>query len=94
MVSHRYLEGSVSGGLTIMVNGEKLRPWSPFAPDEPARLELPPLEFEVVAGGEAGIVRLDRYVLPLRDKFRDPEGFDREFTVVHLSPRRVEGLLC
>jgi len=76
MVFHRYLEGSV-GGLTIMVNGEKLRPWSPFAPDEPARLELPPLEFEVVAGREAGAVRLDRYVLPSRDRFRDPEGFDR-----------------
>ena len=77
MVFHRYLEGGVGRGLTIAVNGEKVAPWNPFAPDEPARLELPPLEFEVVVGNQAGLVRLDRFVLPAKDAFRDPEGFER-----------------
>jgi hypothetical protein len=77
MVFHHYLEGSIGGGLTITVNGEKVAPWNPFAPDEPARLELPPLEFEVVVGSQAGLVRLNRYVLPAKDSFRDPEGFER-----------------
>jgi hypothetical protein len=77
MVFHRYLEGSVGSGLTITVNGEKVGPWNPFAPGEPHRQELPPLEFEVVAGREAGVVRLHRYVLPAKDSFRDPEGFER-----------------
>jgi hypothetical protein len=35
------------------------------------------LEFEVVVGRQAGLVRLNRYVLPARDSFRDPEGFER-----------------
>jgi hypothetical protein len=77
MVFHRYLEGSVGGGLTITVNGEKVRSWNPFAQDEPATHELPPVEFEVVVGDQAGVVRLDRYVLPAKDNFRDPDGFER-----------------
>ena len=77
MVFHRYLEGGVSGGLTITVNGEKVLPWNPFAPNEPARLVLPRLEFEVVVGSRVGVVQLDRYVLPAKDSFCDPEGFER-----------------
>src|SRR3954471_4193691 len=39
MVFHRYLEGDVPGGrpLTIIINGEKVRPWNPFAPLEQHR---------------------------------------------------------
>lgn len=77
MVFHRYLEGSVGSGLTITMNGEKVRPWNPFAPDEPATYELPLVEFEVVVGDRAGLVRLNRYVLPAKDSFRDPDGFER-----------------
>jgi len=77
MVFHRYLEGSAGDGLTITVNGEKVGPWNPFAPGEPAQQELPPLEFEIVVGRQAGLVRLNRYVLPSKDTFRDPEGFER-----------------
>jgi len=77
MVFHRYLEGTAGKGLTVTVNGEKIPPWNPFAPEEPARMQLPPLEFEVVVGRRAGVVKLDRYVLPAKDAFRDPEGFER-----------------
>jgi hypothetical protein len=77
MVFHRYLEGTTADGLTITVNGEKVRPWNPFATDEPACQTLPRLEFEVVVGDHAGIVHLDRHVLPSRDRFTDPDDFDR-----------------
>jgi Histidine kinase-, DNA gyrase B-, and HSP90-like ATPase len=77
MVFHRFLEGSAGDGLSIAVNGEKLSPWNPFAPDEPARLELSPQEFEVVTNSGVGLVRLSRFVLPSRNRFRDPDGFDR-----------------
>jgi hypothetical protein len=77
MVFHRFIEGTVGDGLTITVNGEKVEPWNPFAPDEPARQDLPAVEFEVVVGDAAGVVRLHRHVLPSHDRFRDPEGFER-----------------
>jgi hypothetical protein len=77
MVFHRFLEGTVGGGLSITVNGEKLRPWNPFAPDEPARVELTPQEFEIATGDGVGSVRLSRYVLPARHRFRGPDGFER-----------------
>ena len=40
----------------ITVNGEKVQPWNPFAPGEPARSELAPQRFEVVVGDVAGTV--------------------------------------
>lgn len=76
-VFHRFLEGEVGGGLVITVNGEKVRPWNPFAPDEPAREVLPPLRFEVTVGEATGTVSLQRYVLPSRDQFTSQAEFER-----------------
>jgi hypothetical protein len=77
MVFHRFLEGTAGDGLTITVNGAKLSPWNPFAPEEPATLELPAQEFEIEDGRSVGKVRLSRFVLPSHDRFRDPAGFER-----------------
>jgi hypothetical protein len=76
-VFHRFLEGEVGDGLVITVNGEKVRPWNPFAPDEPAREVLPPLRFEVTVGEATGTVGLQRYVLPSRDQFTSQAEFER-----------------
>ncbi|MFG1904919.1 ATP-binding protein [Micromonospora carbonacea] len=76
-VFHRFLEGEVGGGLVIMINGEKVRPWNPFAPNEPAREVLPPLRFEVAVGETTGTVSLQRYVLPSRDQFTSQAEFER-----------------
>ncbi|WP_406077247.1 ATP-binding protein [Micromonospora sp. NBC_00858] len=76
-VFHRFLEGDVGTGLVITVNGEKVRPWNPFAPDEPAREALPPLRFEVTVGEATGMVALQRYVLPSRDQFSSSGEFER-----------------
>lgn len=75
----RFLEGSASGDGTfaITVNGEKVRPWNPFAPTELGRTELPEQLFEVAVGSQHGYVSLQRFVLPPRESFSSPSEFDR-----------------
>jgi hypothetical protein len=79
MVFHRYLEGTAARPtrLIISVNGEKVRPWNPFAPLEENRVELPPHSFEVAAGDLCGRVTLQRYVLPPRGQFSSMDEFER-----------------
>ena len=77
IVFHRFLEGTDGRDLVITVNGEKVEPWNPFAPGEPARVELAPQRFEVVVGDVAGTVALQRFVLPSRDHFSSPVQFER-----------------
>ena len=69
IVFHRYLEGAEDRDLVLTVNGEKVQPWNPFAPGEPVRTELALQRFEVVVGDVAGMVTLQRYILPARDQF-------------------------
>jgi len=77
VVFHRFLEGAPRASVVITVNGEKVRPWNPFAPDEPARIELPTQRFEVVSNGVSGKATLRRYVLPSRDQFSSATEFER-----------------
>lgn len=77
LVFHRFLEGSDGRHLVITVNGEKVQPWNPFAPGEPARVELPAHRFEITVGDSSGVVTLRRYVLPARDQFSSPAQFER-----------------
>ena len=74
---HRFLENTDGRDLVITVNGEKVEPWNPFAPGEPARTELAPQRFEVVVDDVAGTVTLQRFVLPSRDQFSSPAEFER-----------------
>ena len=78
MVFHRFL-GDRPGrdALTISVNGEKLRPWDPFATDEPATVQLAPQRFELQHGEVTGQVTLNRYVLPGRERFSSNASFER-----------------
>ncbi|RZU51209.1 histidine kinase/DNA gyrase B/HSP90-like ATPase [Krasilnikovia cinnamomea] len=78
MVFHRFIEGTAARPqLVITVNGQKVTPWDPFASQEPATVELPPQRFEIESAGSVGKVALRRFVLPSRDRFKDPAGFDR-----------------
>jgi hypothetical protein len=77
MVFHRFLEGEGGDGLTITINGEKVRPWNPFAPGEELRVELPPKTIEVVSGGLHGKVRVRPFVLPPRSRFSTLAEFER-----------------
>jgi hypothetical protein len=78
MVFHRFLEGTAGAKkIIITVNGEKVRPWNPFAPNEPARIELPRQIFELAIDDHSGRVELERTVLPPRDHFSSPAEFER-----------------
>lgn len=79
MVFHRFLERGVPDRdpLVISVNGEKVDPWNPFAPDEEARLVMPERSFEVWAGEQRGEVRFRPFVLPPRSLFSSPDEFER-----------------
>ncbi len=78
MVFHRYLEGLPTGRrVTITVNGEKVAPWNPFAPDENGTTELAPLRFEMSVGEASGTVRMRRFILPARTNFSSGEEFER-----------------
>ncbi|MEV0731881.1 ATP-binding protein [Polymorphospora sp. NPDC050346] len=78
IVFHRFIEG-VSGRpqLVVTVNGQKVRAWNPFAPDEKVTVALPPQRFEIEAAGVCGQVDLQRFVLPSRDRFSSPAEFER-----------------
>jgi hypothetical protein len=77
IVFHRFLEGGYGSQLAITVNGSKVEPWNPFAPDEPDRIEFPAQEFEITADGIGGVVSLQGFVLPSKDKFSSSGDFER-----------------
>jgi hypothetical protein len=77
IVFHRYLENSEGDELVVTVNGQKVEPWNPFGPGEMSRIELARQRFEVVVGDVAGIVNLQRFVLPARDHFSSLDQFER-----------------
>jgi hypothetical protein len=78
MVFHRFLEGNhPAGQVVIVVNGEKIRAWNPFAQHESATVTLPEEVFELTVGDMTGTVRLTRYVLPPRDAFSSVAEFER-----------------
>ena len=78
MVFHRFIEGDhPTGNVDIVVNGEKIHAWNPFAPGEPATVIMPEQVFELTIGDTTGTVRLTRYVLPPRDSFNSVAEFER-----------------
>jgi len=79
MVFHRFIEGADAAGepVVITVNGEKVRSWNPFAPEEAETRELPLQMFEVETGALTGSVALRRWLLPPRDRFSSVEEWER-----------------
>lgn len=79
IVFHRFIEGAVPdrSDVVISVNGEKLAPWDPFAPDEPARQVVSEQKFEIETQQGSSDVRFQGVVLPSRDMFSSLEEFER-----------------
>jgi hypothetical protein len=78
MVFHRFLSGEVRGRrLKILINGNPVTPWDPFARDEPKIRELTPIRLSVEHEGVSGEVTLEPYVLPHQQDFSSPDAFRR-----------------
>lgn len=79
MIFHRFIEGTaVSGRTTILVNGEKVRPWNPFATTEEGTRSLGVRQFSLADhSGTNRRVTLRPYVLPPKSHFSSPGEFDR-----------------
>jgi hypothetical protein len=81
MVFHRFLEGtaqSMAGEqLVVTLNGEKVRPWNPFAPGEAETVALTVRHFELDVSGEGAVIRFSPFVLPARSLFSSQDEFDR-----------------
>jgi hypothetical protein len=78
MVFHRFIEGDHPvGKVDIVMNGEKVQAWNPFAPGESATVPLPEQIFELTVGDTTGRIRLTRHVLPPRDSFSSVGEFER-----------------
>ncbi|MEE9569692.1 MAG: ATP-binding protein [Candidatus Binatia bacterium] len=78
MVFHRFLSGEARRKrFRILINGNEVLPWDPFARSEPETRALDQVELELEHEGVSGVVRLEPYVLPHEDDFSSPEAFRR-----------------
>lgn len=79
MVFHRFIEGDVRRrrALAITVNGNRIKPWNPFATEESRTQHLQVREFDIAANGVAGVVTFDPWVLPAKDRFSTEAEFNR-----------------
>lgn len=76
MVFHRFLAGEIRGKkLKIVLNGNTLAPWDPFARSEQLTKELEPFELKLDDEGVKGTIRLEPFVLPHQLEFSSPEAF-------------------
>jgi len=78
MVFHRFLSGEArrETPLRIAINGQQVKPWDPFARNEPATLPLRPRSVSIHRP-VAAKVRFVPFVLPHRSAFSSPEAFER-----------------
>lgn len=77
MVFHRYLDGEVPGKkISISLNGNKIKPWDPFARGEKKTISLEPVQIRLEFEGVAGIITLEPYILPHQDEFSNRDAFN------------------
>jgi hypothetical protein len=78
MVFHRFLSGEVrSKKLNILLNGQKVEPWDPFARSEKNTKVLTPMAIGLVHEGVTGEIKLDPFILPHQNEFSSPDAFKR-----------------
>jgi hypothetical protein len=78
MVFHRFLSGEVRGRkLKILLNGNTIAAWDPFARDERRTKALTPIVIPVSHEGVNGEVKLEPFVLPHQQDFSSPDAFRR-----------------
>ncbi|WKZ15499.1 MAG: ATP-binding protein [Candidatus Jettenia caeni] len=76
MVFHRFLSGEIpKKKFRILLNGNAVRPWDPFARGEKKTKVLTPVMLKLEYEGVSGEVKLEPYVLPHQNDFCSPEAF-------------------
>jgi hypothetical protein len=76
MVFHRFLAGEIRRKkLKILINGNEVHPWDPFARTERKCKTLTPVVLKLEHEGVSGEVKLEPYVLPHQNEFSSPEAF-------------------
>lgn len=77
VVFHRYLEGvAATGKVSIIVDGQKLVPWDPFATSNDLTQRLPAQLLSITIDGASHDVRLQRYVLPAKNELDSIDEFE------------------
>lgn len=81
MVFHRFIEGDVQGPrrrpLLITINGNRVKSWNPFAPEETSSQHLQVRDYDIATNGVSGVVTFDPWVLPAKDRFSSEAEFNR-----------------
>jgi hypothetical protein len=78
MIFHRFLAGEVPRRkLTITVNGNRIEPWDPFAPEEKGTEMLRREDIPLNTAKGSGIVRMEPYVLPPKAGFSSEVAWRR-----------------
>lgn len=76
MVFHRFLSGEVpKKKFKILLNGNPIKPWDPFAREEKKTKALTPVPLKLEHEGVSGEVRLEPYVLPHQNDFSSADAF-------------------
>lgn len=77
MVFHRFLAGEVPGRkFKIVLNGNTVEPWDPFARHEVKTQILEPISIQVEDEGKTGLIILEPYILPPQDDFSSRDSFN------------------
>ena len=75
MVFHRFLNGEARGRrIRIILNGNPVEPWDPFARKEPRTRKLEACSIPFEQDGISGEILVQPYVLPHEDRFSSPEA--------------------
>lgn len=81
MIFHKFLEGTATSRLgkklEIDINGRRIAPWNPFAPDEQATRKIDDDQFDIAGHGASGSVRVTSWILPRKDEFSSDKEFER-----------------
>jgi len=76
MVFHRFLTNETPRErLIILLNGNVIKPWDPFARSEKKTKALSLITLKLEHEGVSGEIKLEPFVLPHQDDFSSPEAF-------------------
>lgn len=76
MVFHRFLSNDLQRKkFRILLNGNPIQPWDPFARNEKRTQILTPVILPLKYEGASGEVRIEPYVLPHQNNFSSPDAF-------------------